>query len=670
MECLSQKRRVSGVNSDYNKMNKGLLFFGLLFFIPLVFAWNFDSDSVTVTTISGNLTNFTGLQDTPSSYSGSADQCVVVNSAGTELAFGDCATSAGDITAVTAGTGLTGGGTSGAVTINLNLTYLNDSIVLIDTNTNESLYNWVVGQGYTSSALAWSDVDNGTFYYKNNPFGFYNITNFDNSSFQVKNNKTLIGNYSASIDFCIAGGKCLSSSGSGNVNSVNERDYFLSINSTTGDVYILFNWTRLNQTINQLENDTTYTAGSNLTLSTNEFSVDVPSLVDYFNSLYQAVGNYLTSAVEKLTSENDYISVNVSTGSVGITFNESRLNNTIDDRASGVETDPLWSGNYSAFNVTWSSTYNVTYDAYNNTGLIKNWSQEIITADGHVNTTLYNWVINHGYVTNLTVNKTVSCSDIIGGSDADYCADADSGSVSGNPFNQDVNTTDNVTFWNVTAFNVKSYFWENVSITTGQVSNFAYNTTEEIQDAVGIGFTGNLSYDDTGNTFDVNSGNLSTWLGDVFQPLGAYLTSAVEKLFTGNDYIILNASSSAVKIIFNETRLNNTIDDRATTPSGSNPFDQSLNSTDNVTFFNVSAQSVRGAELRADDWTNVSITESQISDFGTYRTEDNFTFTSNSEFKENITLEDSLNYTKSGIINYYANGCVDISNATGQFTIC
>lgn len=42
------------------------------------------------------------------------------------------------------------------------------------------------------------------------------------------------------------------------------------------------------------------------------------------------------------------------------------------------------------------------------------------------------------------------------------------------------------------------------------------NTTEEIQDAVGSGFTGNLSYDDAGNKFDINSGNLLSWLDNIY----------------------------------------------------------------------------------------------------------------------------------------------------------
>lgn len=73
--------------------NVVFLFLGILF-LSLVFisAFNFPSQGtgVSVTTYSGNLTNFTELQDTPSSYSGHGDECVVVNSGATGLSFTSC----------------------------------------------------------------------------------------------------------------------------------------------------------------------------------------------------------------------------------------------------------------------------------------------------------------------------------------------------------------------------------------------------------------------------------------------------------------------------------------------------------------------------------------------------------------------------------------------------
>jgi len=52
------------------------------------------------------------------------------------------------------------------------------------------------------------------------------------------------------------------------------------------------------------------------------------------------------------------------------------------------------------------------------------------------------------------------------------------------------------------------------------------NTTEEMQDAVGSGFTGNLSYNDGGNSFDVNGGNILTWLNGFYRKLVDLITTS------------------------------------------------------------------------------------------------------------------------------------------------
>ena len=64
-------------------------FFIFLFFFLLssVSAFNFPSDGTTVDLRTGNLTNFTGLQDTPSSYSGQGGKFAKVNAGETALEF-------------------------------------------------------------------------------------------------------------------------------------------------------------------------------------------------------------------------------------------------------------------------------------------------------------------------------------------------------------------------------------------------------------------------------------------------------------------------------------------------------------------------------------------------------------------------------------------------------
>src|SRR3989339_535495 len=108
-------------------------------------------------------------------------------------------------------------------------------------------------------------------------------------------------------------------------------------------------------------------------------------------------------------------------------FNETKLNNTIDLRAGGDNsswnesyantqyadisvvdtqknasgnyvytqyssiTESLWSANFTAYNNSWSSTFNSTYDGYNSTGLIKNWNSTGYIKDWNLTGLIINW---------------------------------------------------------------------------------------------------------------------------------------------------------------------------------------------------------------------------------------------------------------------------------------
>ena len=103
--------------------------------------------------------------------------------------------------------------------LNFNETKLNETIGIynatmkgyvdsLDTSTNTSLYNWVVSQSY----IDWGNAVNGTLAVMADilGFGYYNQSNFNISDYLLETNQTLNGNYSASVDFCIASGNCLS----------------------------------------------------------------------------------------------------------------------------------------------------------------------------------------------------------------------------------------------------------------------------------------------------------------------------------------------------------------------------------------------------------------------------------------------------------------------------
>lgn len=99
----------------------------------------------------------------------------------------------------------------------------------------------------------------------------------------LQSNKTFNGNYTTTTDFCIIGGNCLSVSGA------SETDPYWSNNFT------LYNtsWSQ----------DTTYTAGSNLTLTSTTFSLNVTGVKQWLDTVYQAIGSYLSNIVEDTTPQ-------------------------------------------------------------------------------------------------------------------------------------------------------------------------------------------------------------------------------------------------------------------------------------------------------------------------------------------------------------------------------
>ena len=76
-----------------NKRRFVLLVVFFSFFLSLVSAFNFETNdiSITTTTITGNLTRFTDLIDTPADYTGDGGNCVKVNVGETGLTFSACA---------------------------------------------------------------------------------------------------------------------------------------------------------------------------------------------------------------------------------------------------------------------------------------------------------------------------------------------------------------------------------------------------------------------------------------------------------------------------------------------------------------------------------------------------------------------------------------------------
>jgi len=152
-------------------------------------------------------------------------------------------------------------------------------------------------------------------------FGYYNSTDFVITDYFTKSDILGFGYYNSS-DFSIS-------------------DYFTSSEVLAFNYYNSTNF-----------NITDYTTTSDL-LGWN-----------YYNSSDFSISDYYTK-----TNIDNFAYYNASDFSIAdysTTAQAGALYATIDE--------PLWSGNLTAHNDTWTSTYNATYDAYNDSGWIINWS--------------------------------------------------------------------------------------------------------------------------------------------------------------------------------------------------------------------------------------------------------------------------------------------------------
>lgn len=190
---------------------------------------------------------------------------------------------------------------------------------------------------------------------------------------------------------------------------------------------------------------------------------------------------------------------------------------------------------------------------------------ETLLSFGYYNTTNFpynnnlNFTNGRGFITNATMNKTVSCTDIIGSPDTDFCTDAVGGGSGAS--DQDLNTTSNVTFNSLVSKTfINATDWSNVSITESQISDLTHtvdtnettrfnalanfdcpsgqlvigvrtngtvlcatdttggggNTTEEMQDAVFAALDANFTYNDTANSVTPNETSFVAWLSNTF----------------------------------------------------------------------------------------------------------------------------------------------------------
>lgn len=366
-------------------------------------------------------------------------------------------------------------------------------------------------------------------------------------------------------------------SGSGDITGVSSIDNYIEVAGNSGEINVSINETYLNQTIDARDSDTTYTAGIGINItgtsialndssgvsdsdnSGNTFIQDLAfdtfgrvlsltaAAVDFSSYYTSTQVNTLISSIGNWTQDKTGYYNSTQTDSAIQTANTSAINWVTGQNylTSYTETDPIaYNGtlaylatilgysyyNSSSFSISdyFTKTQIINFDYYNDTNFpythLGNFTDNL---GNRGYTDLTNFSNGPGYITNSTMNKSVACSDIFGGSDADFCADA-TGSGSGAAFDQDLNTTNHTRFASVNVTGaLRAADWTNVTITESQISDLqhttdtdTWNTTEEMVDAVLGTANTTINYNDTANSWGVNQ----TWLNGLITSYG-YITT-------------------------------------------------------------------------------------------------------------------------------------------------
>ena len=148
------------------------------------------------------------------------------------------------------------------------------------------------------------------------------------------------------------GGVECSAAGAGDITSVQGDDIYIYNGSNSGDVVLVLNETKLNITIDARDSDTTYTAGSNLTLTGTTFALNTSSVITWLDGLYAGIGTIFDGTWASLTGKPTLLSnFTDDLGDRGYTS----LSNFTNDPGyiTGYnETDPLWTANQSFYSTT------------------------------------------------------------------------------------------------------------------------------------------------------------------------------------------------------------------------------------------------------------------------------------------------------------------------------
>ena len=300
---------------------------------------------------------------------------------------------------------------------------------------------------------------------------------------------------------------------------------------------IYFNETRLNDTIDDRDSDTTYSNGSGLNLNaSNFFNISVPysfpqgcndgEIAEYNTTsggwdcaiddqAASGMSNWILAADDTAGSEqitegetvtfdddDKYLNATRSTNTINYSINEVELNATIDDRAVTSETDPNWSANFTNMQVD-CPTGNYTYGIYGN-GTFKCRSDVSGGGDGAGKSGDYPYLYNDSsvmYFNETKLNETVedldtncstdgACDAVTYDSELDYTVDTSAyvncssdeifyGNGSCGPTtNWDTDSSDDITNntagWTLNFTKIFSLDWTNITILESQISDLSH----------------------------------------------------------------------------------------------------------------------------------------------------------------------------------------------------
>jgi len=376
---------------------------------------------------------------------------------------------------------------------------------------------------------------------------------------------------------------CVSlSAGAGDITSVQGNDGYIINGSTSGDVYLVLNITKISELGNSLGWNSTF----NATYAANQAN----------NSWNQSYATTLFSPI--------IWNYNQTTAAIN-DINSRFYNRT--------QTDTILSGNITSLN----SSLDVRFANVNSS--------------------------------NDITDARISCLNISGGSDADFCADT-TGAGGGNPFDQILNTSSNVSFGNIIPVTNNTYdlgnstrYWNELyvnilqvitQLTDSQISNdISANYTDLVDRPANIDTdsTNDLLITDLPLTNRVVSSILNiTGVDDNACGVGDFVNNVTFNngvlLITcgtpsgsgditsvlGDSYITNGSLSGAVNLVFNQTRNNATIDARASV----------FNETSYVqTNFVPYSSATTNVNLNAKNITNIAIAQAVfINGTGNYTT--------------------------------------------------